>query len=258
MPTSIEISEVRVPLARLRALNDHQRYTYYLLGFAYNELTFLRKLISFSLEKRNNDMRPVRMNAESSQTLMLFRLACGKFWEAHRKLNSKEIASVLRSDVFPYWVDGPQLLKTMNKSVAKATWLSTLRNTLGFHYPSLDDWKPYITPVDGWVDDVIYAGAEAGNLFYDAADSVARHHMFGYEPAKELRQVTAMVLEMIELLRVMTDFIDEGLGIFVTTHLIDSVSSVQKHKLFAPAYSEQRIPFWMEMSEAKRRKKKSR
>jgi hypothetical protein len=256
VPNSVDILEVRIPVARIRALSDAQRHTYYLLGFIFNELICLRKLISFSLQQRGADNRPVRRNPETSQTLFLFRIACAKLWEAHLRVNSKEVSTVFRADVLPYWEGGIAALKDMNKAIADATWLSRLRNTLGFHYPSLSDWQRHITPTEEWVDDVIYAGQENGNLFYDAADSVSRHHMFGQEPGLDPVRVKLMIDEMIDVLGKVTDFIEEGLGIFIATHLLlNELPPEPRHKLSAPKYDELRLPFWTEMSEIKRRKR---
>lgn len=254
MPNSVQVIELRVPIDRVRSLSEGQRYTYYLLGFIFNELMCLRKLISFSLQQRGADMRPVRLNAETSQILLLFRIACAKLWEAQLKLNSKEVSGVLRKDVWPHWPAGAAALKAVNKAVSDAEWLPRVRNGLGFHYPSVTDWRAYIAPTDDWVDDIIYAGPETGNHFYDAAESVAKHHMFGFDAPMQPEQVKRTIEEMISLLGKMSDVVEESLGTFIANHLLaqDPLGG-PVHAISAPKYTEQRIPFWTEMSGAKKR-----
>lgn len=256
MPNSVSVVEISVPLSRLRELSDEQRYAYYLLGFVFNELICLRKLISFSFQQRGDDMRPVRLNAETSQTLLLFRVACAKVWEAHKKLNSKEVSSVLRRDVWPHWPGGPDALKKVNKAVDDADWITRVRNGIGFHYPTMAQWKPYITPTEQWVDDVIYAGPETGNHFYDASESVARHHMFGFETAMEGEEVRRIVEEMIDLLGAMCNVVEGCISCFVGEHLVDAGKmGAQVHPVYAPKYEAQRIPFWTEMSSMKKKQR---
>jgi hypothetical protein len=256
MPNSVDVLEIRLPIDKVRALTEEQRYTYYLLGFIYNELMCLRKLIAFTLQQVQSDKRPVRANPEWSQTLMLFRIACAKAWEAHLKLTSREIAAVLRTDIFLDWTEGRQTLKELNKVFTAAGWLAQLRNNLGFHYPTMAEWKPYTTPAENWVDDLIYAGPETGNVFYDASESVAKHHMFGHVDGSTLDQVKLMVDQMIDLLGRMTSFVEESLGRFVIAHFIEALPDKPIHKISARGYLDQRIPFWLEMSKAKARKKR--
>lgn len=255
MPNSVQVIEFRVPIDRVRRLSDAQRYTYYLLGFIFNELMCLRKLISFSLQQRGADMRPVRLNAETSQILLLFRIACAKLWEVQLKLNAKEVSSVLRKDVWPHWPDGAGALKAVNAAVSNAEWLPRVRNGLGFHYPTLGQWKAYITPTDDWVDDIIYSGAENGNHFYDASESVAKHHMFGFEAPMKPEQVKQTIDEMVALLGLVSNVVEESVGVFIANHLLpDDPLDGPVHAISAPKYTEQRIPFWTEMSGAKKRK----
>lgn len=251
MAKSISVLEVRISIERIRAMSSEQRYTYYLLGFICNELTALRKLTSFALlQARGGDTRPVRTNADMSQVLMLFRIACAKVWEAHQKLHSKPISHVLRMDVYPEWPTGPELLKRLNKAIADADWLTHIRNTLAFHYPSLTEWEPQITPDDRWVDDLLYLGTETGNTFYDAAESVVKHHMFSGR-ADSVEQVVQMVDDMIDLLTLTTDFVEQAVGMLMTVKLIDALPDGPKHQLSAPSFFQMRLPFWTVMPKKK-------
>ena len=251
MAQSISVLEVRISIEKIRAMSPEQRYSYYLLGFICNELTALRKLTSFALmQARGGDTRPVRANADMSQVLMLFRIACAKAWEAHRKLNSREISHVLHTDLYPKWKEGPDLLRRLNKAVADADWLPHIRNTLAFHYPSMNEWKLQTTPDDRWVDDVLYLGTETGNTFYDAAETVVKHHMFS-ERAESVEQTAQMVDTMIDLLGLMTDFVENAVGTLITAKLIDTLPAGPRHQLSAPSFFEMRLPFWTVMPNKK-------
>lgn len=251
MAHSIDVLEVRIPIEKIRTMSPEQRYTYYLFGFICNELTALRKLTVFALHQaQGGDTRPVRANAEMSQVLMLFRIACAKVWEAHQKMHSKAISHVMRTDVYPEWPEGPELMKQLNKAVADADWLTHIRNTLAFHYPSLSEWEPQTTPDHRWVDDLLYLGTESGNAFYDAAEHVVKHHMFkGHTESAE--QVVQTVDEMINLLTLMTDFVEHAVGRLMTAKLIKTLPKGPRHRLSAPSFVQTRLPFWTVMPKKK-------
>ena len=251
MARSITVREIRIPVDKIGALSPEQRYTYYLLGFIYNELVALRKMASFALlAARSEDQRPVRKNADMSQVLMLFRFSCAKSWEALVKLHSKEANGILRSDVYVHWPEGLEAMKRVNQAAAAANWLSSLRNELAFHYPSMKQWEPSITPKESWTDDVMYIGKQTGNVFHEAADSVANVHLFGERMQKEGR-VIQMVDEMIDLLGLIVEFVEHALGVFVGEVIFDGVLPTgPEHKLSVREYIDVRLPFWTSMEKA--------
>ncbi|XXQ53565.1 hypothetical protein ACA040_002236 [Xenophilus aerolatus] len=250
MKQSISVNEIQVPVDKIRGLSIEQRHAYYLLGFICNELVSLQKLISWTLQQSqlSDPGRAVLWNAEMSQTLMLFRVACAKCWEAKEKINSVEVASVLQGDVFPKWEDGPLRLKEVNKAVAAADWINHIRNTLAFHYPSLDNWRRNITPSATWVDDIHYVGEQSGNTFYDAANSVVLHHMFG-KRAESSASVRMMIDEMIGLLTLMSNFVESALGTFIEHTLGEQIVGGPTHHIAAPSYWDIHIPFWTSMTQ---------
>jgi hypothetical protein len=87
---SVEIHEIRIPVAKIAALTVQERYTYSMLGHMFNELMCLQKLVAFSMPK-HNDYRPARIRPEFSQTSFLFRIASSKIWEAIIKLRKNEM-----------------------------------------------------------------------------------------------------------------------------------------------------------------------
>lgn len=246
---SIELFSIRVPVEAVRNLTEAQRFTYYLLGHMFNELNCLQKLISFSLPN-HSDHRLLRTRPEFAQALFLFRLASGKVWEATKTIReTKEIAQVLKSDILPHMPGGIERLKSLNKAVGDAAWISQLRNGMGFHFPSIDRWRDHIHPDDAWEDDIVFLSNQSGNTFYDGAETVAQNWMFSqYRGKPPVAAVESMIVEMIDLLRIVVSFLDDAVGAFVSVQLLkDNLTRKPEGKVIAPDFASTRIPFWTAM-----------
>lgn len=88
-----EMYSLTVPLDAVKRLTHERRFAYYLLGHTFNELMCLQKFVAFTLPK-HDDSRPARLRPELGQAMFLFRLACGKIWEASKAIRqNKELAS---------------------------------------------------------------------------------------------------------------------------------------------------------------------
>ena len=246
---AVDMFEVRIPLKSVKRLSDEERYSYYLLGHIFNELMCLQKIVGFALPK-HDDQRPARLRPELAQAMFLFRLACGKIWEASQIMRkSKQLSATLVQVILPRMPDGLQRLKALNASINGAPWLSPMRNGLGFHFPSYDDWKGHVTPDSTWVDDQLFMGNQSGNTFYDAADSIAQGWMFGqYGLADPRAAVDPLISQMIELLREMNTFLEEVLGVFVGEILLGGRGE-RKHvgKVLSPLHEAVSVPFWTVM-----------
>ncbi len=248
MSQSIRIEEVQVPVSDVERLTQEERFAYYLLGFIFNELMALQKWAYFAIP-RHDDTRPVVVQPEMGQALFIFRLACGKIWEAHRSINSKEVSDVLRRLVLPKMEGGVDRLKQLNVAINSASWLSRMRNTLGFHNPVFKDWEAVVQPDPSWVADSIYVGEQSGNTFYAGSDSIVQHWMFGLHGPGDLReQVDPLMMQMIELLGLTNSFLEDAIGVFVTEHILTGAPQVAKHgPLSVPAYADVVLPFWTYM-----------
>lgn len=240
-----EVRELLVPLDDVKRLTEEARFTYYLLGFIFNELNSLQKWISFALPK-HDDMRPILREPEMGQALFLFRLACGKIWEAHASLTSQEVAGVLRQYVLPNMVNGTSRLKSLNSAIGAAPWLPKLRNGLGFHFPRLRDWRPLIQPDESWVADSIYFANQTGNTYYAGSESIAQAWMFGLYGAAHIHEaVDPLIKQMIDLLGQVNSFLEDAIGAFVTDEILSSPQQVKNHgPLEAPRFEEVILPFW--------------
>jgi hypothetical protein len=241
---SIEVKRLAIPVHLIAALSDEQRHFYYLFGLIYNESICLRKLISFSLQAHKDD-RYFRSNSEMSQTFFLFRVACSKVWEARIGLHGVDVHRVLKHDVFPLWPGGRQALKDLNR-ISGETWISDIRNKLGFHYPSLKHWQKIITPNADWKDDDIFLGTDPGNLYFDAPEQIIREQMFGpvTSGTTATKQMEKRVQQMVDLLVQLNEFVEQALALFLGTHLVPTGEASLVGRVAAPHLDEVSIPFW--------------
>lgn len=243
----IEMHEVRIPLEAIKALTPEGRYTYYLLGHAFNELNFLQKLVGFSMPK-HDDRRDARLRPEVGQVLFLFRLATSKVWEAKLALDYREVSATLRAIVLPEIENGLARLKEVQRAIKEAPWIAPMRNGLGFHYPEFSQWKAATTPDPSWTDDLVFLGETTGNTFYDAAETIAQAWMYGqYAPdGNNIRDaVEPMIEEMIKLVRLMNNFLEDVLGVLIGKVLLDLKGNRRVlGKVAAPAFVDVKIPFW--------------
>lgn len=246
---SVEMYSLTVPLDTVKRLTHERRFAYYLLGHTFNELMCLQKLVAFTLPK-HDDSRPARLRPEFGQAMFLFRLACGKIWEASKAIReNKVLASALREDVLPKMVNGKDRLKELNAAINNAKWLSPLRNGMGFHFPTFKHWRTHVIPDESWVDDFVFLGEKSGNTYYDAADTVAQAWMFEQYGAGDLKSsVDPLINEMIDLLRLMNSFLEDALATFIAEIIMDKPPVPQLiGKVLAPDFESVTIPFWTAM-----------
>lgn len=249
---SIEMRRLRVPLAVIQRLSAEDRYTYYVLGHMFNELMSMQKIVGFALPK-HDDYRPARIRPEIAQAMFLFRIAASKIYEASLTLTNKEVSATLRASILPKMPDGKGRLKAVNASINSAEWLGNLRNGLGFHFPDFQRWQTVTTPDERWVDDEVFVGELSGNTFYDAADSVALHWMFQQAGESDVRTAAPQLLDkLIELLRLMTNFLEDALGAWIADVLLAGQGKPELvGKVLAPEHDRVSIPFWTTMRQAK-------
>jgi len=244
--------EIRVPIEEVKRLSPEDRYAYYLLGHMFNELMALQKQISFLLPK-HGDVRRSRRSPEIGQAVFMFRIASSKVWEAKEKLWSKEISKFLRERVFPEMADGSSQLKELNAAINSASWLASLRNVLGFHYPSFEDWRQFTTPDEDWVDDIVYVGEANGNTFYDGSEAVAQYWMFSRHGRFDVpASIDPLIEQMITLLTSMTNFLSSVISTFIGVVLLGGHGKhISVGKVLAPQHDEFFVPFWTSMEQGK-------
>lgn len=249
----IEIRKVVVPVESVRGLSEEQRFAYYLLGHIFNEIMTLQKVVGFAIPK-NDDRRALRRNAEISQMFFMFRLSSSKIYEAQQVLNGKEMKLSLEELVFPAAPECRTMLKELNQAIGQATWLTRMRNGLGFHFPNFQKWKDYITPDESWVDDVIYLGRESGNTFYDGSASVAAHWMFDkYRDLAIKDAFVPLVDEMIMLLKMINNFVEQALGVMIDGMLPEEAEAEYAGRILGPEHDRVSLPFWTYLSHMRKK-----
>jgi hypothetical protein len=242
----VVMKELPIPVETIRAMTNEERFSYYLLGHMFNELTFMKKLVGYSMNSHEDPNR-ARRDPEFAQTLTAFRMTISKIWEAKLAINDrKQIRATLQNKIFPKWLGGKDKLKALNKAINDAEWLSPVRNGLGFHYPNYDDWKNYISPTDDWVDDLVLFGEHAGNTFFHSSEVIAQHWFFSQFQSDALEDaIDPMVEQMINLMILMTEFLEGAISVLISEELAgQNVRVKEVGKVLAPNYSSITIPFW--------------
>lgn len=250
---SVDVEKLVIPLEDITNISDEDRYSYYLLGHMFNQLMCLQKLIFYALP-RHGDTRDYRRRPESGQAMFLFRIALSKISEVRKELNENSaLKSTFAALILPHWVDGIQRRERLDAALDGATWLSTLRNKIGFHFPGFKQWEPYVKPDETWEPDIVFLSRESGNVFFDASNVVAEHWMFDMYGAEKVKDaIDPMIVQMIDLIKLMTSYLEDAIGV-----LIDK-SILQRHdiragcgRVVAPQFTDVRIPFWTQMSQSK-------
>jgi hypothetical protein len=212
----------------------------------FNELMCLQKLIYFTMP-RHSDTREIRRGPEMSQAVFLFRIALSKIGEARNELRDNKVLQATFSNlIFPKWPDGTNRRALLDAALDRATWLSALRNKIGFHFPNFNQLELHVQPTDEWIDDYIYMSDQSGNVFYDAANVVVLHWMFSlYGAGKVADAVDPMINEMIDLIKLMTTYLEDAIAVFIAESILsDRNTRVRGEAVIAPKFADVQLPFW--------------
>lgn len=246
---SLRVEKLKIPLADLKRISDHDRYSYYLLGHMFNELMCLQKLIFFTMPK-HDDRRDIRMTPEISQAFFLFRTALSKIYEVMGELEkNSDLKSTFNQLIYPKWPEGKKRQEELKAVIANATWLSKLRNKLGFHFPNFSQLEPFIKPTDDWTDDFVFMSEQSENVFYDSANTVILHSLFNlYNDQKIEDAIDPMVVEMIGIIKHMSSYIKDAVGVLITESILrDHNARTPGGLVNAPVFENIQIPFWTHM-----------
>lgn len=246
---SVDVEKLRIPLQDLKGISDHDRYSYYLLGHMFNELMCLQKLIYFTMP-RHGDNRDIRQRPEMAQAVFLFRIALSKISEVRNELrDNKVLLATFDRMILPMWPEGARRRTELHEALNAATWLSVLRNKVGFHFPNFNQLAEYVKPNDEWADDYIYMSSQSGNVFYDAANAVVLHWMFSLYGTKKVEDaIDPMIVEMIKLIKLMSSFLEDAVGVLIAESILsDGNARVPGGPVIAPTFLDVQIPFWTHM-----------
>jgi len=250
---SVDVEKLVIPLQDIKNVSDQDRYSYYLLGHMFNELMCLQKLILYALP-RHGDTRAYRRRPESAQAMFLFRIALSKISEVWKELKENSVLkSTFDTKIHPHWGEGNKRREALDAALGGASWLTKLRNKIGFHFPNFNQWEPYVKPNDVWEPDVIFLSRESGNVFYDAANVVAEHWMFSIYGAEKVEDaVDPMIVQMIDLIKLMSSYLEDALAVLIDKSILrDHDIRVACGPVVAPRFVDVQIPFWTQMSPSK-------
>jgi hypothetical protein len=246
---AVGVTRLVVSAHKVLTLSLEERFGYYMLGHFFNELMFLQKLLGFALPKHDDD-RPLRQQPEMGQALFLFRTAAGKVWEAKLSLAKVNFARVLNLSFLPLLPGASDRLKTWQRRVAAATWMSRLRDRHSFHYPTYEQWRPLLETSGVWQDDDIFMGAQSGNTFYASSDAMVQHWMFGQLNQSSPRDaVEPMIDELISLLADFNSLVEDLLGAFISERLLQEAQATKSlGSVAGPEFHSVTLPFWTHMT----------
>lgn len=248
---SVDVEKLRIPLRDLKGIADQDRYSYYLLGHMFNELMCLQKLIYFAMP-RHRDNRDIRRHPEMAQALFLFRIALSKVSEVRKELrDNNTLGATFDRLILPKWPEGVKRRTELHEALDAATWLSVLRNKVGFHFPNFNQLEEYVKPNEEWADDYIYMSSQSGNVFYDAANAVVLHWMFSLYGTKKVEDaIDPMIVEMIKLIKLMTSFLEDAVGVLIAESILsDTNARVRGGPVIASPFVDVQIPFWTYMGD---------
>lgn len=119
------ISRIKLPVAKLQAMNEPDRSYFIRLGAFLNEIKILHKLVYWSVSTPTT--HEVEDRAHQCQTLFITKLLCGKLYEGRKllPLGHKFI------DRCP--ADGIDALRNLKEYFADNNLVATIRNQFAFH-----------------------------------------------------------------------------------------------------------------------------
>lgn len=230
----IIITGVEIPIEKIAALNDEERWAYYLLGFIANEMNSILKLLVLSLNSNGSEQR-FRHMPELINSSILFRMAAGKSFEAMLQLRTREFRTVFSHVISKHLPNANNRWKEVNQAFNSATWLGRMRNGVIFHYPTLAEWKEITTPDDSWEPDEFYFSDGAADVYFDASEIVGQNWVLmvvgGGSPPKTKMEAQVryekLIKDTVDLVGLLKAFAMDSLAVFIADHLFGGTPSVK-------------------------------
>lgn len=249
---AIVVKGVSIPVEKIEALTDTQRWAYYLLGFIANEMGSILRLLGHSLDA-HGDQRRFRHMPELIQSSMLFRLAAGKAFEAMLQLRTGEFRSVFKEIIEQHLEDANARWSEVNTAFNNATWLGALRNGGIFHYPKLSDWKDITKPNENWENDQFYFSEGPYSIFFDASEVIGQNWTLSTisknappatkeEAQKRYEQLIDTTINLATLLQ---KFVVDSATVIIADHFFQGNPPTQElGTVKGPAIDSIKIPVW--------------
>jgi hypothetical protein len=237
-----EMAKLVLSTAKWRALSLDQRFTYFFLGHAFNELMTLQKLAGTAMMGREQANGPER-DAAASMATLLMRLLAGKMMEAVDRLNSLPVSSTILADYVSVMPDCRERLRMINAAVQKSRWHGALRRHT-FHYPSAKDWEHWLEEprVDGLY---LYVGAITGNCLFYGADIIANLSTFRLAQPDWSKGLGVMHDNLIATVGLLGEFLKDCSQQYAEKHLLADDYSAELIEFDADEWGRARLPYFI-------------
>jgi hypothetical protein len=237
-----EITKVFLSTTKLRALSLEQRFTYFFLGHAFNEVMTLQKLAGTAMMGPGQSSEPER-DARACMATLLMRLLAGKMLEAVERLNSRPVSNTILRDYAEVVPDCRQRLRKINAAIQKSRWHGALRRHT-FHYPSPEDWRHWLEEpiVDGLYS---YAGEVSGNYLFYGADIIANLSTFRLAETDAFKGLEVMHDELIDTAGILGEFLKDCSQLYAERHLLADDQSSPVILFDAVEWGAARLPYFI-------------
>ncbi len=232
---------------KTKFLAPEARYCFAMLSSIFHELIFLHKALLAT--EPNKNAPDFVAAAHISQSTTLMRILVGKIWEARTRMNDPVMARTLRSEFFPLIPGQAERWKELNRAIASASWLVTLRNRHAFHFPTYEQIADRL--VSNWPSrGATILGPSPGNCFFYDADQAMMLALF--ETASgELDDKRALIREFGEVLgslyrmsSELAKLLSETLAMFVKARLWDGKRTEPLGEVSELKLQSERLPYF--------------
>jgi hypothetical protein len=236
---------------KVKFLALESRYCFALLSSIFHELIFLHKaLIATEPDKKAPDFV---IAAHISQSTTLMRILAGKIWEARTRMNDPVMSKTLREEFFPLIPGQAQRWKGLNRAIASASWLATLRNHHAFHFPTYDQIAHRLAsnwPIPGGT----VLGPSPGNCFFYDADQAMMLALLEtasreFDDKRTLIREFAVVLgSLYRMSTQLAALLSETLITFVKERLWDGKRTVPFGRIDELKHQSETLPYFVRPS----------
>lgn len=249
----IEVFQVPISKAQLRAMPLEERHLLLLASHAVNQISVVQKLLFFSVHyETNSDVENLLSGAQSQTILRLLFGILAESWEmVRRPVNQRVIGN---DYIKVLGAPGVSAYEKLKLHFGKSNLLHQLRNTIAYHHPSSQDLEEAFNDVPEDEQWAWYPAERNLNSFYFASDMVISAGVLRVtgegDPATAFDKV---MREVLDVCPIMVDFFLYLMRAIVTRHLGESLLTHEPGTgikiAHAPRLDEIAIPFFTEPGE---------
>jgi hypothetical protein len=158
----MDVYDVKISKQHLQALPDNERLLVVQFGHAYNELSFLNKLLLMVSDTSTTGIERTTMVAQS---MIVIRLYSGKVFEAWEMVRRDYLKNPVSRDYDKLLSsEGKSALQYAKTYFGGSNLLATIRNEFAFHYGRDHIDRVMSTFTDDWNSTLILGDAHANTL----------------------------------------------------------------------------------------------